>query len=229
MNTSYKPVLLPKTDYVSHYNNPKELDDQMQETFSSLYEERFKEENQLNNKFYLHDGPPYANGYVHMGHALNKVYKDFVSRSQFMMGNASLFRPGWDCHGLPIEWKVQEQYKDNNVNVKDVPVLEFRNTCREYAKSWVEKQMNGMKSLGVMAEWSNPYLTVQTEAYKGTLNALYELVKKGLLYSAERPVLWSVAEETALADAEVEYKNGRFQSLMVKFPVVSYNQDSFST
>lgn len=229
MNTSYKPVLLPKTDYTSHYNVPSELDNKMQDVFSELYKKRLQKEENLNKKFYLHDGPPYANGYVHMGHALNKVYKDFVSRSQFMMGSASLFRPGWDCHGLPIEWKVQEQYANKNVNVKDVPVLEFRNTCREYAKDWVSKQMDGMKSLGVMAHWENPYLTVQTEAYKGTLNALYELVKKGLLYSAERPVLWSVAEETALADAEVEYRNGRFQSLMVKFPVFSFNHQSFST
>jgi len=226
--TNSKSVLLPKTDYTSHYNDPAKLDaETLSKTHNLLDLRKYNEEGRV--PFVLHDGPPYANGYVHMGHAVNKVLKDFVSRSQFMQGKASLFRPGWDCHGLPIEWKVQEHYAERGLRVKDVPVLEFRQACREYALGWQEKQANGMKSLGVMADWENPYLTLQPKAYQGTLSCLYELVKKGLVYSSERPVLWSVAEETALADAEVEYQNSRFQSLMVRFPVVSYNKENFST
>lgn len=221
--TTSKPVLLPSTEYSSHYNNPSEHDAEVLSEFPEQLSERKKAETGR-NPYYLHDGPPYANGDVHMGHAVNKVLKDFVSRSQFMRGRASLFRPGWDCHGLPIEWKVQEQYASNGVKYKDVPVLEFRKACRDYAFGWQRKQMESMKTLGVMADWDNPYLTVHNDAYVGTLSALYDMVSKGLVYSAERPVLWSVPEQTAMADAEVEYKNGRFQSLMVRFKVKSVKE-----
>lgn len=225
--TKKSSVLLPSTNYNSHYNDPSKLDNSTLEKCRGLFNKL--KSRKKNNEFHLHDGPPYANGYIHMGHAVNKVLKDFVSRSQNMLGNYSVFRPGWDCHGLPIEWKVQEQYKKNNVNVKDVPVLEFRKECRNYALEWVEKQKEGIQSLGVLADWENPYLSLQPEAYHGTLKSLYDLVLKGMVYSAERPVLWSVAEETALADAEVEYRDGRYQSLLVKFPVTHYDEKSFST
>jgi isoleucyl-tRNA synthetase len=172
-------------------------------------------------RFVLHDGPPYANGDVHMGHALNKTLKDMVVRSQRMTGRDAVLVPGWDCHGLPVEWKVEEEFRAKGRQKRDVPVAEFRRACRDWAAAWVGRQMAGFQRLGVMADWDAPYLTMSPEADAATVGELHALLRAGRLYRALRPVLWSVPEQTVLAEAEVEYREEKFVSLMVRFPVAA--------
>lgn len=214
-----KSVILPKTDYQSHYKNASELDKII---FKNGIEENVKKHNDFYNsgKFILIDGPPYANGNIHLGHALNKILKDVSCRAQSVLYNKnSLFRPGWDCHGLPIEWKVEELYRSENIDPSIIPTLEFRDRCKKYALTWVDKQKNQMMKLGVQANWNNPYLTLSPKADAATVGMVHYSLEKGLLYKDQRPILWSVAEQTALADAEVEYKDSHYQSLYVSFPV----------
>lgn len=172
-------------------------------------------------KFVLHDGPPYANGNLHMGHALNKILKDVVTRSQQMLGKDSNYVPGWDCHGLPIEWKVEESYRETGRNKDDVPVLEFRKECREFAQHWVEVQSEEFQRLGVIGDWANPYKTMTYGAEAQIAKELASFAMNGGLYRGARPVLWSVVERTALADAEVEYHDHTSHTIHVRFPVVS--------
>ena len=172
-------------------------------------------------KFVLHDGPPYANGNLHMGHALNKILKDVVTRSQQMLGKDSNYVPGWDCHGLPIEWKVEEKYRETGRDKDEVPVLEFRRECREFAQHWVEVQSEEFQRLGVIGDWSNPYKTMTFGAEAQIARELAAFAMNGGLYRGARPVLWSVVERTALADAEVEYHDHTSHTVHVRFPVVA--------
>ena len=158
-------------------------------------------------KFILHDGPPYANGDMHIGHALNHILKDTVCRTQNLMGKDAPYVPGWDCHGLPIEWKVEEQYRKKKKNKDEVPAREFRAECRAYAQGWVDTQREQLKRLGIMGDWDNPYLTMDFQAEATIVAELMKFAEAGNLYRGSKPVMWSPVEKTALAEAEVEYED----------------------
>jgi len=171
-------------------------------------------------RFLLHDGPPYANGDIHMGHAMNKVLKDIIVRSQSLMGKDAPYVPGWDCHGLPIEWKVEEQYRAKKLNKDDVPVAQFRAECRAYAQKWVDVQREQFKRLGVMGDWADPYLTMKYEAEATIVGELLKFAETGQLYRGAKPVMWSPVEKTALAEAEVEYEDIVSTQIDVAFEIV---------
>ncbi len=172
-------------------------------------------------KFVLHDGPPYANGNLHIGHALNKILKDLVSRSQNMLGKDSVFVPGWDCHGLPIEWKIEEKYRAAKRSKDDVPVVEFRKECRDFAAHWIEVQREEFKRLGVLGDWENPYTTMAFAAEAQIVREIGKFLMNGGLYKGAKPVMWSVVEQTALAEAEVEYHDHTSTTVFVRFAVAS--------
>ena len=171
-------------------------------------------------RFILHDGPPYANGDIHMGHAMNKVLKDIIVRSQSLLGKDAPYVPGWDCHGLPIEWKVEEQYRAKKLNKDEVPVRQFRAECRAYAEKWVAVQRAQFKRLGVMGDWADPYLTMNYEAEAAIAAELLKFAESGQLYRGAKPVMWSPVEKTALAEAEVEYEDIVSTQIDVAFEIV---------
>ena len=174
-------------------------------------------------KFVLHDGPPYANGNIHMGTALNKILKDIIVKFHQMDGKDSVYVPGWDCHGLPIEWKIEEQYKKNKKNKNEVPIVEFRKECRSFAEKWIGVHKEQFKRLGVVGDWENYYSTMSYDAEAQIVRELGKFLKEGSLYRGFKPVLWSTVEKTALADAEVEYKDHKSDTIYVCFPVKSSN------
>ena len=170
--------------------------------------------------YVLHDGPPYANGDIHIGTALNKILKDFVVRSRQMLGFDTPYVPGWDCHGLPIEWKIEEEYRAKGKSKDEVPVSELRAQCRAFAAKWIDVQREQFKRLGGMGEWAHPYTTMAFAAEAQIVRELHKFVMNGLLYRGSRPVMWSPVEKTALAEAEVEYHEKSSPQIYVKFPVV---------
>lgn len=182
-------------------------------------------------KFILHDGPPFANGTPHAGTAMNKVLKDIVVRMKQMQGFDAAFVPGWDCHGLPIEWKIEEKLKEKGVNKDNISIAEFRNMCQEFAEYWIDVQRNGFKRLGVNGDWANPYLTMSFKAESTVIRLVGKFILDGALYRGERPVFWSVVEKTALADAEIEYMDKKSTSIYLAFKVksteVDFLQDAF--
>jgi isoleucyl-tRNA synthetase len=169
--------------------------------------------------FILHDGPPYANGNLHIGHALNKIHKDVINRAQAMAGRDANYIPGWDCHGLPIEWKVEERYRTKKLNKDEIPVLEFRRECREYAQHWLQVQAEEFKRLGVAGDWANRYATMDFSSEAAIAGEIGKFLLNGALYQGLRPVMWSPVEKTALAEAEVEYHDKKDTAIYVKFPV----------
>jgi isoleucyl-tRNA synthetase len=170
-------------------------------------------------QFVLHDGPPYANGHLHLGHALNKILKDFVVKSQQMTGKDAPYVPGWDCHGLPIEWKIEERYREAGLDKDKVDQVEFRQECRDFAAGWIDVQRGEFQRLGVTAEWSKPYTTMAFPAEAQIVRELSKFVMQGDLYKGAKPVLWSVVEKTALAEAEVEYHDHTSITIWVRFPI----------
>ena len=172
-------------------------------------------------KFVLHDGPPYANGNIHMGTALNKILKDIIVKFHQMDGKDSVYVPGWDCHGLPIEWKIEEQYKKNKRNKNEVPVVEFRKECRAFAEKWIGIHKDQFKRLGVVGDWENYYSTMSFDAEAQIVRELGKFLKEGSLYRGFKPVLWSTVEKTALADAEVEYQDHKSDTIYTAFIVAS--------
>ncbi len=172
-------------------------------------------------KFVLHDGPPYANGNIHIGTALNKILKDVVVRSQTALGFDANYVPGWDCHGLPIEWKIEEQYRAKGRNKDDVPVIEFRQECRTFAAQWLDVQREEFKRLGVTGDWDHPYATMAFPAEAVIADELMKFSMSGQLYRGSKPVMWSVVEKTALAEAEVEYEEHVSDTVFVAFPIRS--------
>lgn len=172
-------------------------------------------------KYVLHDGPPYANGNIHIGHALNKILKDVINRSFQMRGYDSNYVPGWDCHGLPIEWKIEEQYRAKGKNKDEVPVNEFRKECREFAAHWIKVQGGEFQRLGVVGDFENPYTTMAFHAEARIAGELLKFAMSGQLYRGSKPVMWSVVERTALAEAEVEYQDYESDMIWAKFPVAS--------
>ncbi len=184
----------------------------------NLYEE-LRKSREGKEKFVLHDGPPYANGNIHMGTALNKILKDIIVKFQQMDGKDSVYVPGWDCHGLPIEWKIEEQYKKDKKNKNEVPIIEFRRECRAFAEKWIEVHKDQFKRLGVIGDWENYYSTMSFDAEAQIVRELGKFLKEGSLYRGFKPVLWSTVEKTALADAEVEYKDHKSDTIYVSFPI----------
>ena len=200
-------VFLPKTDFPMKAGLPQKEPGilarwQEQDLYRQLRAARAGAE-----KFILHDGPPYANGDIHVGHALNHILKDMVVRTQSLLGKDAPYVPGWDCHGLPIEWKVEEQYRKKKLNKDDVDPVEFRAECRAYAQNWVDTQREQLKRLGVNGDWDNPYLTMDFQAEATIVSELLKFAESGQLYRGAKPVMWSPVEKTALAEAEVEYED----------------------
>ena len=188
----------------------------------NLYKE-LRKSGKGKEKFILHDGPPYANGNIHMGTALNKILKDIIVKFHQMDGKDSVYVPGWDCHGLPIEWKIEEQYKKNKKNKNDVPIVEFRKECRSFAEKWIEVHKDQFKRLGVIGDWENYYSTMSYNAEAQIVRELGKFLKEGSLYRGFKPVLWSTVEKTALADAEVEYQDHKSDTIYASFPIKSSN------
>jgi isoleucyl-tRNA synthetase len=170
--------------------------------------------------FVMHDGPPYANGPIHLGHGLNKILKDFTARCRFMTGHDVSFVPGWDCHGLPIETQIEKEYLQKKIQRNEVDVLQFRQDCRDFAQKWIHVQKTGFQRLGVVADWENPYATMDPVFESRILHHFYRMVSKGYIYRGLRPVLWSPAEQTALAESEVEYQDITSPSIYVRFPLI---------
>ncbi|WP_274426955.1 isoleucine--tRNA ligase [Chelativorans sp. YIM 93263] len=215
-----KTLFLPQTDFPMRAGLPKkepEIVARWQEM--DLYK-RLREDAKGRPQFVLHDGPPYANGNIHIGHALNKVLKDVITRSFQMRGYDSNYVPGWDCHGLPIEWKIEEQYRAKGKNKDEVPVNEFRKECRDFATHWIKVQTEEFQRLGVVGDFDNPYLTMAYHAEARIAGELLKFAMSGQLYRGSKPVMWSVVERTALAEAEVEYHDHESDTIWVKFPVV---------
>lgn len=176
---------------------------------------------QRKKKFILHDGPPYANGHIHMGHALNKILKDVINRSQFLAGKGVNYVPGWDCHGLPIEWKIEEELRAAGKNKEDMPVPDFRALCRRQAERWMRIQSEEFQRLGIIADWKNPYVTMEPQSQASIIRILGDLLCQGHIVRGVRPVMWSIVEKTALAEAEVDYKPHRSKTVMVAFVIRS--------
>jgi isoleucyl-tRNA synthetase len=214
-------LFLPKTDFPMKAGLP-ELEPRLLKRWAKLgLYKRLRKAAKGREKFTLHDGPPYANGDIHIGHALNKILKDTVVRSQQMMGRDANYVPGWDCHGLPIEWKIEEKYRAAQKNKDDVPVVEFRRECRAFAEHWKGVQCEQFKRLGVEGDWDNPYTTMSYDAEAVIAGELMKFAQNGSLYRGSKPVMWSVVERTALAEAEVEYHEHTSPTVFVKFPVLS--------
>jgi len=188
---------------------------------------REKAKTEERTPFTLHDGPPYANGNLHIGHALNKVLKDMVVRSQQMMGKDARYIPGWDCHGLPIEWKIEEQYRKKGRDKDAVDVVEFRQECRRFAEGWIDVQREEFKRIGVTGTWDRPYLTMDFRAERIIAEEFQTFLMNGTLYQGSKPVMWSPVEKTALAEAEVEYHDRQVDAIWVAFDVVSAKSDLY--
>ncbi len=213
-------VFLPKTDFPMKAGLPqKEPVIAARWEAEKLYEQ-LRDLRRGRETFMYHDGPPYANGDMHIGHALNHTIKDMVCRTQNLLGKNAPYVPGWDCHGLPIEWKVEEQYRKKKLDKDEVPLLEFRAECRAYAQHWVDVQRAQLKRLGVMADWDNPYLTMQPESEATIVAELLKFASSGQLYRGAKPVMWSPVEKTALAEAEVEYEDIVSTQVDVAFEIV---------
>ncbi len=214
-------LFLPKTEFPMKAGLPQ-LEPRLLERWQriDLYH-RLREAAKGKPKFILHDGPPYANGNIHIGTALNKILKDMVTRSQQMLGFDSNYVPGWDCHGLPIEWKIEEQYRAKGLDKDKVPVNEFRKECREFAEHWIGVQREEFKRLGVEGDWQHYYSTMAYKAEATIANELMKFAMNGGLYRGSKPVMWSVVEKTALAEAEVEYHDYQSDTIWVKFPVIN--------
>ncbi|MBM3929513.1 MAG: class I tRNA ligase family protein, partial [Sphingomonadales bacterium] len=213
-------VFLPKTDFPMKAGLAAKEPAILERWAKIGVYERLREQRAGRERFILHDGPPYANGDIHMGHAMNKILKDLVVRSQSLMGKDAPYVPGWDCHGLPIEWKIEEAYRAKKRSKDEVPAQEFRAECRAYAAKWVDVQREQFKRLGVQGDWDDPYLTMKYEAEATIVGELLKFAESGQLYRGAKPVMWSPVEKTALAEAEVEYEDVVSTQIDVAFEIV---------
>jgi isoleucyl-tRNA synthetase len=219
--TDYRStVFLPRTDFPMKAGLPQKEPAILARWESEGLYQRIREARRGREKFIFHDGPPYANGDIHIGHALNHTIKDMVVRTQSLLGKDAPYVPGWDCHGLPIEWKVEEQYRKKKLNKDEVPVKEFRAECRAYAQHWVDVQREQLKRLGVSANWDKPYLTMNFHAEATIVSELFKFAETGQLYRGAKPVMWSPVEKTALAEAEIEYEDIVSTQIDVAFEIV---------
>jgi len=212
-------LFLPQTDFPMRAGLPQREPELLARWHKQGLYKQLREAAKGRVKFVLHDGPPYANGNIHIGHAVNKILKDVVTRSQQMLGFDSNYVPGWDCHGLPIEWKIEEEYRAKGKNKDAVPIVEFRRECRAFAEKWIDVQREEFKRLGVEGDWENPYSTMSYFAEAQIAREIMKFAANGTLYRGSKPVMWSVVEKTALAEAEVEYEDFTSDQVWVKFPV----------
>ena len=210
---------LPQTEFPMKAGLPKREPDILAHWAKIGLYDKLRADATGREKFVLHDGPPYANGDIHIGHALNKILKDVIVRAHQMMGRDAVYVPGWDCHGLPIEWKIEEQYRNKGQDKDEVPANEFRAQCRAFAEQWVGVQSKQFQRLGVLGDWKNPYTTMAYEAEAVIVTEFQRFIMDGSLYRGSKPVMWSVVEKTALAEAEVEYEEHISPTIFVKFPV----------
>ena len=220
MTADYKStVSLPKTDFPMKGQLPQ-LEPRLLQRWNdmSLFD-RLRKQSAGREKFILHDGPPYANGHLHIGHALNKILKDVINRSQQMQGKDANYVPGWDCHGLPIEWKIEEKYRSAGKDKDEVPISEFRQECRQFADHWIGIQREEFIRLGVLGNWADPYTTMAFPAEAQIVRELGKFLMNGSLYKGSKAVMWSPVEKTALAEAEVEYHDHTSTTIHVRFPV----------
>jgi len=216
---SKENINLPKTSFSMKANLPNKEPEILKIWENLNLYKKLRESSKGKEKFVLHDGPPYANGHIHMGTALNKILKDMITRFHQMKGKDSVYVPGWDCHGLPIEWKIEEQYKKNKKDKNQVPIKDFRLECREFAEKWIKIHIGEFIRLGVVGDWKNYYSTMSFEAEAQIVRELGKFLLDGSLYQGYKPVLWSTVEKTALADAEVEYKDHTSNTIYVGFKV----------
>ena len=218
-------LFLPKTDFPMRAGLPKKEPEWLARWNDIGLYDRLREQSKGKPQYTLHDGPPYANGHIHMGTALNKILKDIVNRSHQMLGMDANYVPGWDCHGLPIEWKVEEEFRGKGRSKDEVSGPEFRTRCREYAAGWLDVQREEFKRLGVVGDWDNPYKTMNFQSESDICGELLKIAKTGQLYRGSKPIMWSPVEQTALAEAEVEYKDKKATQIYVKFPVRGFTPD----
>lgn len=212
-------LYLPQTDFPMRAGLPQKEPETVKRWQEMGLYKRLRASAAGREKFVLHDGPPYANGNIHIGHALNKILKDVITRSFQMRGYDANYVPGWDCHGLPIEWKIEEKYRQKGMNKDDIPVNEFRKECREFASGWIAIQSEEFKRLGIEGDFENPYTTMNFHAEARIAGELLKIARTGQLYRGSKPIMWSVVERTALAEAEVEYADVESDMIWVKFPV----------
>ena len=220
-------IFLPKSSFEMRANLPTKEPKIIEDWDKEKIFYKLREKSKGREKFVLHDGPPYANGHIHMGTALNKILKDVIVRTQQMAGKDSIYVPGWDCHGLPIEWKIEEGYRKKGKNKDDVPIVQFRQECRDFAQKWIDIQKKEFRRLGVEGDWTNPYLTMSNQAEAQIVRELGKFLIDESLYKGAKPVLWSVVEKTALADAEVEYEDHTSNTIYVKFLINSSSDKEF--
>ncbi|MBA4777033.1 MAG: isoleucine--tRNA ligase [Rhizobiales bacterium] len=213
-------LYLPQTDFPMRAGLPQKEPETVKRWQEMGLYKKLRASAAGREKFVLHDGPPYANGNIHIGHALNKILKDVITRSFQMRGYDANYVPGWDCHGLPIEWKIEEAYRAKGKNKDEVPVNEFRKECRDFAAGWIKVQSEEFKRLGIEGDFENPYTTMNFHAEARIAGELLKIAKSGQLYRGSKPIMWSVVERTALAEAEVEYHDVESDMIWVKFPVL---------
>ncbi|MBT5263329.1 MAG: isoleucine--tRNA ligase [Rhodospirillaceae bacterium] len=227
MSVDYKStVFLPKTDFPMRAGLPKREPELLAWWDEIDLEGQLRQDRKGKEKFILHDGPPYANGHLHIGHALNKILKDVICRSQQMLGKDANYVPGWDCHGLPIEWKIEEEYRAKGKDKDEVPINEFRQECREFAEKWITIQVEEFKRLGVTGNWDDPYTTMTNAAEAQIAREIGKFLMNGGLFQGSKPVMWSVVEKTALAEAEIEYHDHKSTTIHVRFPVTHASRPS---
>ena len=220
MATDYRPtVFLPQTDFPMRGDLPKREPQILRRWAEIALWKRQRAVASGRPKFILHDGPPYANGNIHIGTALNKILKDVVSRAEHMMGKDAIYVPGWDCHGLPIEWKIEEEYRKKKKSKDEVPIVQFRRECRDFAAHWMKVQSEEFQRLGVIGDWDNPYTTMSFAAEAQIAREIGKFLMNGGLFRGSKPVMWSVVEQTALAEAEIEYHDHTSTTVWVRFPV----------
>ena len=214
-------VFLPTTSFPMRGDLPQREPEILARWDRMKLWQRVREASHGRQKFILHDGPPYANGNLHIGHALNKILKDVVNRARQMAGYDGLYIPGWDCHGLPIEWRIEEEYRKTNRNKDVVPILDFRQECRAYAGHWMAVQADEFKRLGVAGAWDERYATMDLHSEAAIAGEICKFLLNGALYRGLRPVMWSPVEKTALAEAEIEYHDHTSTTITVRFPILS--------
>ncbi len=225
--TDYKnTVFLPKTEFPMRGDLAKREPEHLKRWSEMDLWGKLRRESAGREKFILHDGPPYANGHLHIGHALNKILKDVINRSQQMLGKDANYVPGWDCHGLPIEWKIEEEYRAKGMDKDAVPIAEFRKVCRDFADKWIDIQREEFRRLGVEGDWKNPYLTMSYQAEAQIVREIGKFLMNGGLYQGARPVMWSVVEKTALAEAEIEYHDHKSATIHTVFKVIKPSKPS---
>ncbi|MCZ8179363.1 MAG: isoleucine--tRNA ligase [Rhizobium sp.] len=217
-----KTLYLPETEFPMRAGLPQKEPEMAAKWKQMGLYKRLRASAAGREKFVLHDGPPYANGNIHIGHALNKVLKDVITRSFQMRGFDSNYVPGWDCHGLPIEWKIEEKYREKGKDKNEVPVNEFRKECREFAQGWINIQAEEFRRLGIEGDFDNPYTTMAFHSEARIAGELLKIAMSGQLYRGSKPIMWSVVERTALAEAEVEYAEVESDTIWVKFPIRSF-------